>query len=205
MHGLQYELFAKDGAVPQVVAGVDEAGRGPLSGSVFAAAVILNPNKHIDGLRDSKKLTEKQRQYLASQIRRKALAWSVASSSVAEIEQLNILQATMLAMKRACESLEIIPDIFLIDGNKAPSQLPRPALTVIKGDLKFSTISAASILAKTARDQESMHMHNLYPEYGFNKHKGYATAEHLEMLNKYGPCPEHRKNFSPVKKLVKQD
>lgn len=181
-------------------AGVDEAGRGPLAGPVFAAAVILDDNRAIDGLDDSKRLTALRREELAMEIRSHALAWCIASASVAEIDALNILGATMLAMRRACEGLKVVPQQVLVDGNQVPPGLGCPAQYVIGGDAKVPAISAASILAKTARDAYCADMHARYPEYGFDRHKGYATAQHLEHLLRLGPCEEHRRSFAPVRR-----
>jgi ribonuclease HII len=180
------------------VCGVDEAGRGPLSGSVFAAAVILPADHGIVGLNDSKKLSAAKREKLFVEIQARAVAWSVASASVEEIDRLNILQATMLAMQRAIAGLAIVPHEALIDGNRTPS-LDIPARAIIQGDALEPAISAASILAKVSRDLESMEMHARYPVYGFAKHKGYGTAEHLAALKKFGPTPEHRQSFAPVR------
>ncbi|MGB8338764.1 MAG: ribonuclease HII [Burkholderiales bacterium] len=184
-----------------LICGVDEAGRGPLAGAVFAAAVILNPAKQIDGLADSKKLSEHRRDELALLIKRNALAWAVATASVEEIDEINILQASLLAMKRAIESLAIKPDEALIDGLYCP-KTKIPSLAIVKGDSKVAAISAASILAKTARDAEMLVMHVRYPHYHFNKHKGYGTALHLAALREYGICAIHRKTFAPVRNLV---
>lgn len=181
------------------VAGVDEAGRGPLAGPVFAAAVILDDLVFIDGLNDSKKLTAQRREALALRIREHALAWCIASASVAEIDRLNILGATMLAMRRACEGLRHAPQQVLVDGNQVPAGLACPAQYVIGGDAKVAAISAASILAKTARDAYCGDMHQRHPHYGFDRHKGYATALHLERLRDIGPCDEHRRSFAPVR------
>ncbi|XLM19327.1 ribonuclease HII, partial [Chromobacterium piscinae] len=181
------------------VAGVDEAGRGPLAGAVFAAAVILDPAKPIDGLVDSKVLSEAQRDALAEWIKRDALAWCVASASVDEIDKLNILQATMLAMTRAVEGLSVRPALAQIDGNRVPKQLPVPAEAIVKGDAKVAAISAASILAKTARDAELVALDALHPQYGFARHKGYPTAEHLAAIESHGVLQAHRKTFGPVK------
>lgn len=185
-----------------LTAGVDEAGRGPLAGPVYAAAVILNPDHHIDGLADSKKLSAKKRDFLAEQIKQYALAWAVASSSVGEIDALNILQATMLAMQRACAGLSLAPELILIDGNRVPANLPCDARAVIDGDASHAEISAASILAKTARDAYCLQLHQQYPKYEFDRHKGYGTALHKAKLIEFGPCPEHRRSFAPVKKLL---
>jgi ribonuclease HII len=187
----------------EVVCGVDEAGRGPLAGPVFAAAVILDPSKPIAGLRDSKKLSASRRDQLAMLIQRDALAWSIAQCSAAEIDELNILQATMLAMRRAIEGLSVAPTLALIDGNRCPVTTVRTE-AIIKGDDKVVEISAASILAKTARDTLLREMHTRYPEYGFDQHKGYPTALHLARLREYGVTPEHRRSFAPVRELLSE-
>ena len=181
-----------------IVCGVDEAGRGPLAGPVFAAAVILHPDRPIDGLRDSKKLTAERREELAPLIRQHALAWAIAECSHEEIDAINILQATMLAMRRAVEALATIPTIALIDGNRSPVMSIR-CHPIIEGDDKVHAISAASILAKTARDAALVSLHQLYPQYGFDQHKGYSTAMHMERLREHGPCPVHRRSFAPVR------
>ncbi len=178
--------------------GVDEAGRGPLAGPVFAACVVLDDNRAIVGLADSKKLSEKKRTELTTKIKQYAKAWAIASASVAEIDALNILQASLLAMKRAVESLPCTPHLALIDGNQSP-QLTCHVRTIIHGDNLIDSISAASILAKTARDTEMMRLHQLFPCYGFDRHKGYPTRAHLMTLKQYGPCAAHRKSFKPVK------
>ena len=183
------------------VAGVDEAGRGPLAGDVYAAAVILDDNKPIDGLTDSKKLSARQRDALALQIREHAIAWSVARADVSEIDRLNILQATMLAMQRAVAGLSVTPTEVLIDGNRVPV-LSIPARAIIKGDLTEASISAASILAKTARDASLEALHAQYPDYAFDQHKGYGTALHLSRLQAHGPCPAHRRSFAPVRRCL---
>lgn len=183
------------------ICGVDEAGRGPLAGPVFAAAVILDPSRPIAGLRDSKKLTPARREALASLIRRDALAWSVAQCSEAEIDTLNILQATMLAMRRAIEGLSVLPTLALIDGNRCPPCAMR-AEAIVKGDDLVTEISAASILAKTARDAVLLIMHQQYPDYAFDQHKGYPTALHLERLRLFGVSPVHRKSYAPVRALL---
>lgn len=182
------------------IAGVDEAGRGPLAGDVFAAAVVLSPDRPIEGLADSKKLSEKRRDFLAPLIKARATAWAIASASVAEIDDINILQATLLAMKRAVEQLGLSPTEVLIDGNRAPN-LAFPMRTVIGGDATVAEISAASILAKTARDASLMTLHAMYPQYAFDRHKGYGTALHLAKLKEWGPCPAHRRSFAPVRAL----
>lgn len=187
----------------EVVCGVDEAGRGPLAGPVFAAAVILDPSKPIAGLRDSKKLSASRRDQLAMLIQRDALAWSIAQCTAAEIDELNILQATMLAMRRAIEGLSVVPTLALIDGNRCPVTTVRTE-AIIKGDDKVVEISAASILAKTARDTLLREMHTRYPQYGFDQHKGYPTALHLARLREYGITPEHRRSFAPVRELLSE-
>jgi ribonuclease HII len=188
--------------IPSDIAGVDEAGRGPLAGSVVAAAVILDPDNPIDGLRDSKKLSESQREKLAPIIRERAAAWALGEASVEEIDRLNILQATMLAMTRAIEALTLEPGAIWIDGNRAPVGLRHPVKTIVKGDDLIPAISAASILAKTARDHELIELDRLYPQYGFARHKGYGTKAHLMALEHFGACPAHRKTFAPVAKAV---
>jgi len=183
------------------IAGVDEAGRGPLAGDVYAAAVVLSPDQPIEGLADSKKLSEKKRDYLAPLIKARAMAWAIASASVTEIDDINILQATLLAMKRAVEQLGLHPTEVLIDGNRAPN-LAFPTRTIIGGDATVAEISAASILAKTARDASLMTLHALYPQYAFDRHKGYGTALHMAKLKEWGPCPAHRRSFAPVRALL---
>jgi ribonuclease HII len=187
----------------EVICGVDEAGRGPLAGPVFAAAVILDPAKPIAGLRDSKKLSPTRRDELALIIQRDALAWSIAQCSAAEIDALNILQATMLAMRRAIEGLSVAPTLALIDGNRCPVTTIRTE-AIVKGDDKVIEISAASILAKTARDALLLEMHARYPQYGFDQHKGYPTALHLARLREYGVTPEHRRSYAPVRELLNE-
>jgi ribonuclease HII len=187
----------------QLVCGVDEAGRGPLAGAVFAAAVILDPAKPISGLADSKKLSEKKRDALAIEIKKNALAWAIASSSVEEIDEINILQASLLAMKRAIEALSVVPTEVLVDGLHCP-KLSLPMRAIVQGDSKEASISAASILAKTARDADLYELHKLYPEYGFAKHKGYPTPLHMQMLILHGVLPIHRKSYAPVKKILKK-
>jgi len=184
-----------------LLAGVDEAGRGPLVGSVVAAAVILNPDKPIVGLADSKKLTEKKREALAIEIKDSVLAWSIASVSSEEIDQINILQATMKAMKLAVEGLSVRPDKVEVDGNRCPD-IDYPVEAIVKGDDKVQAISAASILAKVERDQQMIELHQSYPEYGFDRHKGYGTKAHVAALQAHGACPQHRRSFSPVKKVL---
>ena len=189
---------------PVFIAGVDEAGRGPLVGSVFAAAVILPAQYDLAGLTDSKKLSEKKRDALAVQIKQQALAWSVAAANPQEIAQLNILHATLLAMSRAIQGLAIAPHKVQIDGNRVPPNLTMPAEAIVKGDSSIVAISAASVLAKTARDAEMYALAKRYPQYGFDQHKGYGTAAHLAALQKYGVLPEHRQDFAPVKALLAQ-
>ena len=187
----------------EVICGVDEAGRGPLAGPVFAAAVILDPAKPIAGLRDSKKLSPIRRDELALVIQRDALAWSIAQCSAAEIDALNILQATMLAMRRAIEGLSVKPTLALIDGNRCPATTIRTE-AIVKGDDKVIEISAASILAKTARDALLLEMHVRYPQYAFDQHKGYPTALHLARLREHGVTPEHRRSYAPVRELLNE-
>lgn len=182
--------------------GVDEAGRGPLAGNVYAAAVILDINNPIAGLADSKKLSEKKREILFTEIINKSLSYSIAIANIAEINSLNILHATMLAMKRAILGLQIKPSIALIDGNRSPI-IDITCKTIIGGDAIVPAISAASILAKVSRDREMVEIDKLYPEYGFIKHKGYGTKEHLLALEKHGPCKIHRRSFAPVSKHIK--
>lgn len=183
------------------ICGVDEAGRGPLAGAVFAAAVILDPNKPIAGLADSKKLSEKKRDFLAGEIKEKAYAWAIASCSAEEIDEINILQASLLAMKRAVESLSLQPDQLLVDGLHCP-KLSIPMRAIVQGDSKEACISAASILAKTARDAELYILDEQYPQYGFAKHKGYPTPLHMQMLTLHGVLPIHRKTYAPVRRLL---
>ncbi|MEG9545371.1 ribonuclease HII [Mannheimia sp. HC-2023] len=185
----------------QLIAGVDEVGRGPLVGAVVTAAVILDPNNPIEGLMDSKKLSEKKRLALAEEIKAKALSWSLGRAEPAEIDELNILHATMLAMQRAVEGLHIQPDFILVDGNRPP-QFSVPTQAVVKGDSLVAEISAASIIAKVARDQEMEELDKQFPQYGFAKHKGYPTKLHFEKLIEFGATPYHRKSFAPVKKVL---
>lgn len=184
-----------------LIAGVDEAGRGPLAGPVYAAAVTLDPSREIAGLADSKTLSERARNRLALLIKERALAWAVASSSVSEIDAINILQASLLAMRRAVEGLRLVPAEILVDGLYCPAVNMR-ATAIVKGDASVPAIAAASILAKTARDAELLRLHDLYPEYGFDRHKGYPTAAHLRVLRSMGPSPVHRRSFAPVRALV---
>lgn len=192
-----------------VICGVDEAGRGPLAGAVYAAAVILNPSHYIEGLADSKKITEKKRDTLAIEIKEHALAWAIASSSVEEIDEINILQASMLAMKRAIDNMQLQFNTVLnaheilvqVDGNKCP-RIDLPCEAIVKGDSKVQAISAASILAKTARDAELYALDKQYPVYGFAQHKGYPTKAHIALLQQHGVSPVHRLSYAPVRKLL---
>ncbi len=184
-----------------LIAGVDEVGRGPLVGAVVTAAVILDPARPIQGLADSKKLSEKKRLALHDEIKEKALAWSLGRAEPEEIDELNILHATMLAMQRAVAGLSITPDLVLIDGNRCPT-LPMSSLAVVKGDSRVAEISAASILAKVTRDREMETLDLEYPEYGFAKHKGYPTAFHLQKLEEFGATEFHRRSFAPVRKVL---
>ncbi|WP_286799417.1 ribonuclease HII [Pseudomonas sp. UBA4034] len=193
--GLDFSLVAQ---VHELVAGVDEVGRGPLCGAVVTAAVILDPNRPILGLNDSKKLTEARREKLFDEICEKALSWHIARAEVEEIDKLNILHATMLAMQRAVEGLHITPKMAMIDGNRCP-KLGMPSEAVVKGDSKVPAIAAASILAKVSRDREMAAFELIYPGYGIGGHKGYPTPVHLEALARLGPTPIHRRSFAPVR------
>lgn len=188
---------------PLGLCGVDEAGRGPLAGPVTAAAVMLDPENPIEGLRDSKKLSAAARERLADEIRMRAAAWCVAEASVEEIDRLNILHATMLAMQRAVAGLQRPPDDVWVDGNRCPNWAWR-SQAVVKGDDKVAAIAAASILAKTSRDQYMCRLHEEYPAYGFARHMGYGTAVHLAALKAHGACPQHRRSFAPVKLVLDQ-
>ena len=181
-----------------IIAGTDEAGRGPLAGSVVAAAVILNSDMPIEQLNDSKKLSEKKREMLYPIIVERALSYAIAEASVAEIDQINILQASMLAMQRAVEALPIQPDLVLVDGNRCPD-LSMPSRAIVGGDSLEGCISAASILAKVYRDRQMLEYHHQHPNYGFNQHKGYPTKLHIDRLNEFGPCEIHRRSYTPVK------
>lgn len=185
----------------QWIAGVDEVGRGPLVGDVVTAAVILDPNNPIEGLNDSKKLSEKKRLALLPEIKEKALAWSIGRCSPAEIDEWNILQATMVAMQRAIAGLSLTPDLALIDGNRVPD-LPMDAMAVVKGDLRVAQISAASIIAKVVRDQEMEALDKRHPQFGFAQHKGYPTKAHFAAIEAHGVIDEHRKSFKPVKRAL---
>ena len=184
------------------IAGTDEAGRGPLVGSVVAAAVILDPNNPIEGLNDSKKLTEKKREKLFVEIQEKALAWCIAEASHTEIDEINILQASLLAMRRAVEGLKITPEHVRVDGNKIPLGLQMSCEAVVGGDALHAEISAASILAKVTRDHQMVEMDAKYPQYGFAKHKGYPTKAHFEAIAEHGVIDEHRRSYAPVKKAL---
>ena len=185
-----------------LVAGVDEAGRGPLVGSVVAAAVILDPNKPIQGLNDSKKLTEKKREKLFIEIQEKAIAWAIAEATHQEIDELNILQASLLAMRRAVEALKTVPEHVLVDGNKVPKGLSMSCDSVVGGDALHAEISAASILAKVTRDHEMVELDKQYPQFGFAKHKGYPTKAHFEAIAEHGVIDQHRRSYSPVRKAL---
>jgi ribonuclease HII len=189
---------------PGLVAGVDEAGRGPLAGPVVAAAVILDDLQPIRGLADSKALTALRRERLHDEIRARALCCSVAQASAEEIDRLNILQATMLAMRRAVEGLRLRPHRVVVDGNRAPA-LPMPTQAVVKGDARVAVVSAASILAKVTRDRLCDDLHQRFPHYGFDGHKGYPTPAHLAALREHGPCPEHRRSYAPVRACLDEE
>ncbi|MBA4502799.1 ribonuclease HII [Marinobacterium marinum] len=199
MQSVEFD-FRPDG----LIVGVDEVGRGPLIGDVVAAAVILDPDNPIEGLGDSKAISEKRRERLYDEIREKALGWCIASASPAEIDQLNILHATMLAMQRAVAGLHLTPDYALIDGNRCP-ELSCPAEPVVKGDARVAEIGAASILAKVARDRQMIELDRRFPDYGFARHKGYPTPEHLAALEQLGALPEHRRSFRPVKERLARE
>lgn len=184
-----------------LLCGVDEAGRGPLAGAVFAAAVILDPAHPIRGLADSKKLSEKKRESLALEIRDKALAWAIASASAEEIDRINILRASLLAMQRAVQMLAVVPHQVAVDGLHCPA-LSMPTTAVVRGDSLVAEISAASILAKTARDAEMLELHLVYPGYGFDRHKGYPTADHLAAIQRLGVSAIHRRSFGPVRRVL---
>ncbi|MBE0614166.1 MAG: ribonuclease HII [Burkholderiales bacterium] len=185
----------------KLVCGVDEAGRGPLAGPVYAAAVILDPGAHIAGLADSKALSASHREELAGQIRERALSWAIAFATVAEIDSINILQASLLAMRRAVEQLHVAPGEVLVDGNRCPV-VAYPVRAIVRGDCSIPAISAASILAKTARDAEMLRLHLLYPHYGLDRHKGYPTAAHLAALQIHGACDIHRRSYAPIRRLL---
>lgn len=184
-----------------LICGIDEAGRGPLAGPVVAAAVILSDGHGIHGITDSKKLSAERREELSRRIKEKAIAWSIATASVAEIDAINIFRATLLAMSRAISGLSVMPQRILVDGKHCP-ETAIPAEAIIKGDAKVEVIGAASILAKTARDEEMLALHRQYPEFGFDQHKGYPTPRHLEMLQVFGPAEIHRRSFAPVRRAL---
>ncbi|WP_339721154.1 ribonuclease HII [Marinomonas primoryensis] len=198
------EPFVSQVYFGDLLAGIDEAGRGPLAGEVVAAAVILDPNRPIAGLADSKKLSEKKREALFVEIQEKAVAYGVASATIEEIDEINILHASMLAMSRAVALLSVAPEHVLIDGNRIPPNLPCPAEAVVKGDARHAAISAASILAKVTRDRDIVQAAKIYPQYGFEKHKGYPTALHLKAIQVHGITPIHRRSFGPVKKILER-
>ena len=195
------ELLGPGWALPGLVAGVDEAGRGPLAGPVVAAAVILDERQPIRGLADSKTLSAKRREALFDEIRAKALCCAIASASVEEIDCLNILQASLLAMQRAVTALRLLPHRVVVDGQHAP-RLPMPVAAIVRGDAKVAAIAAASILAKVQRDRLCLDLHERFPDYGFAAHKGYPTAAHLQALRRFGPCSEHRRSYAPVRALL---
>jgi ribonuclease HII len=188
-------------ALPALIAGVDEAGRGPLAGPVVAAAVILDPRRHIPGLADSKTISERKREKLYDAIHAQALCVCVAEASVEEIDRLNILGATMLAMQRAVAGLRLTPQRVLVDGNRVP-ELAMPAAAVVGGDGRIAAVAAASILAKVVRDRACEALHEIHPAYGFAQHKGYPTPEHLEALSRHGACAAHRRSFAPVREVL---
>ncbi len=188
-------------SLAECLAGVDEVGRGPLAGPVVAAAVILDPERPIEGLRDSKKLTERRREVLAQQIRERALAWSLGRAEVHEIDEINILQASLLAMQRAVAGLALAPELVLVDGNRCP-QLDYPSQAVVRGDALVPAISAASIIAKVSRDREMTELDSSYPGYGLAKHKGYPSKAHLLALQTLGVTPVHRRSYAPVRRLL---
>jgi ribonuclease HII len=200
----RFEQLGLGWGTPGLIAGVDEAGRGPLAGPVVAAAVILDDLQPIRGLADSKALTALRRERLHDEIRARALCCSVAQASAEEIDRLNILQATMLAMRRAVEGLRLRPHRVVVDGNRAPA-LPMPTQAVVKGDARVAVVSAASILAKVTRDRLCDDLHQRFPHYGFDGHKGYPTPAHLAALREHGPCPEHRRSYAPVRACLDEE
>lgn len=200
-NSFRLELLGPDWAKPGLVAGVDEAGRGPLAGPVVAAAVILDDQRPIQGLADSKVLSPKRRAQLFDEIRAHALCCAIAEASAAEIDHLNILQATMLAMQRAVGALRLQPHRVVVDGNRTP-RLTMPCAAVVKGDARVAAIAAASILAKVHRDRLCADLHARWPQYGFEGHKGYPTPVHLEALRAHGPCEQHRRSFAPVRRAL---
>jgi ribonuclease HII len=188
-----------------LLAGTDEAGRGPLAGNVVAAAVILDKGNRIEGLDDSKKLSESKRQLLADEIKMNALSWSIVSITPEQIDEINILQASLLAMRTAAERLDVTPQHIFVDGNKNLPDCFCENTAVIKGDSRVAEISAASILAKVERDQQMLTLHEKYPDYGFDQHKGYPTRSHREILYQIGPCPEHRRSYAPVREALERN
>jgi ribonuclease HII len=190
--------------MPELICGTDEAGRGPLAGPVCAAAVILDPRRMVAGLADSKMFSPKLRAKIAVDIRNKALAWGIGWASAREIDEINILKASLLAMRRAVESLKVIPTELLVDGLHCP-QVSCRVRAIVDGDATVPAIAAASILAKTARDAEMLRLHTLYPEYGFDQHKGYPTPAHLRALASHGVLPDHRRSFAPVRRIIDGD
>lgn len=198
----QYENLEAEFYQGQLLAGVDEVGRGPLAGDVVTAAVILDPQKPIAGLDDSKKLSEAKREVLFQEVQENALCWAIGRASVAEIDKYNIFQATMMAMVRAVNGLSLAPEYVVIDGNKVPKGMPCPASAIVKGDGRIRVISAASIIAKVTRDREMLELDKKYPMYGFKEHKGYPTKQHLEALKKHGVIDQHRRSYGPVQKAM---
>lgn len=197
---MSHLLQQRDAEIPfygDLLAGTDEAGRGPLAGDLYAAAVILDPSKPIEGLADSKKLSESRRQQLYEDICRNALCWQISIASVAEVDRINVLQASMLAMKRAVQALDPQPEYVVVDGNRLPDW-SYSSKALVKGDARVAEISAASILAKVARDRHMQEMHKKFPDYGFDQHKGYPTKQHLDMLKQLGSCAIHRQTYRPV-------
>ena len=191
----------KSSRQPHLIAGVDEVGRGPLAGAVVAAAVILNPKKPIDGLLDSKLLDEEKREALDKLIRKRAMSFCIAEASVQEIDEINILHASMLAMKRAIEGLGLAPNLVLVDGNRCPD-IKYPCQAIVKGDQHVQSISAASIIAKVYRDRQMVELHQKHPEFGFDRHKGYPTAQHRAAIMQFGVTPLHRQSFAPVRNAI---
>ena len=196
-------LYRHNVLIATLPAGVDEAGRGSAASDIYVGCVMLNPAKPINGLRDSKKLSARNREALYDEIKEKAWCWSVVSASLEDIKALNVLGATLLAMKKSVEALSRQPDRVYIDGNHVPPDLPVPATAIIQGDNSIPAIMAASILAKVDRDRLMVQWHDQYPEYGFDQHKGYLTRQHMRMLEKYGPCPIHRVTYAPIKRLLR--
>lgn len=200
-----HDLFTISVSQAKLICGTDEAGRGPLAGDVYAAAVILDAAQPIEGLNDSKKLSAKKREQLFEEIQKKSMAWCIATASVSEIDELNILQASMLAMTRAVQGLSVRPDWIWVDGNHFPKGLAAQGYAgqaLIQGDALQACVSAASILAKVARDASLVQLHEAYPQYGFDQHKGYPTAQHLHALKTYGATPHHRTSFAPVRDII---